>query len=373
MIDLIFLVSLLFLSYTYFIYPIIVFLLSKYCPCDTDSKSETPKELPDVTVMLCVYNGQQLIENRINNILQLDYPKDKLNIIVVADGCNDETCQRVEDLALKNVKLLSYDLNRGKSYALSVGLQHVQSDLVLFADLRQTYDRDVLKYLVPHFNDDKVGAVTGNLLIEKSKGDPGLYWKYEKAIRKYESKYKSILGVTGAIYMARKSLMPNFPPNVVLDDMYAPLTMIKSGYRIIFCEQACAYDQGSHTLQEEFDRKVRTLAGNYQLFQLLPWTLNPIKNPVYFELISHKVCRLLVPYFLIFLFLTSFFVDNWFGQLTFWSQLTFYTIAAFYYFYLYKKHNKTNFILSFVMLNLAALKASVVYWLSPTKHLWKSH
>jgi len=369
--ELTFWVSLSFLIYTYLLYPVIILFISK--KFGEDIACATPNELPEITVLLCLYNAESLIERRIQNILALDYPSNKLSIVIVSDGCTDETCLRVESLALDNVKLISYKENKGKSYALAQGLAHVEDELVLFADARQTFESDVLQQLIPYFSDKTVSAVTGNLIIEESKGDPGLYWRYEKAIRTCENNYKSLLGVTGAIYMARKSLLPVFPVDIVLDDMYGPLSMIKQGYRVAYCELAVATDQGSNTLKEEFDRKVRTLAGNFQLLQLLPWVLHPKKNPVFFEFISHKVCRLLVPYFLIALLVSSYFTKHWFGQFTFWGQAAFYANATIFYFYFYKKHNKTNFILSFVMLNLAALKAGIVYWLSPTSRLWKSH
>jgi len=357
--------------YTYLLYPIVIMFMAKWFGKGIHKKM--PEQLPDITVVMCVYNSENLIQSRIENIFSLDYPSDKLNIIVVADGCTDNTCEQVKSCGFTNVKLVSYEQNRGKSYALSKALEHVTTDLVLFSDVRQSFDVDVLQQMLPYFNDKNVGAVTGNLQIEKSGGDPGLYWRYEKAIRKCESEYLSLVGVTGAIYIARAKLLPVFPADIVLDDMYGPLKIIEKNYRVVYCEQAYAFDYGSHTLREEFDRKVRTLAGNYQLFQLLPWTLNPFKNPVFFELFSHKVCRLLVPYFMIFIFISSIFTTHWFGVFMFYSQLLFYGLTLILYLYFYKKKGKTSFVLSFFMLNLAAFKASIVYWTSSTNSLWKNH
>lgn len=363
--------SLGFLIYTYLLYPLIIWCMAKWFGKDVLTKM--PEQLPDITVIMCVYNSEDDIQSRIENVFSLDYPSEKLKVIVVADGCTDNTCERVNNCNFDNVRLISYEKNRGKSYALSKGLEYVTSELILFTDVRQTFAKNALQKMLPFFNDESVGAVTGNLQIEKSAGDPGLYWRYEKAIRKCESQYLSLVGVTGAIYMARANLLPTFPADIVLDDMYGPLEIIKSGHRIIYCEQAYAYDNGSHTLREEFDRKVRTLAGNYQLFQLLPWVLSPFKNPVFFELFSHKVCRLIVPYFMISMLISSALIDNWFGMLMFYSQLCFYSLTLLLYLYSYKKSGKTNFMLSFVMLNLAALKAGIVYWTSSTHSLWKKH
>lgn len=363
--------SLGFLIYTYLLYPMMIWFMAKWFGKGVTKKM--PEESPDITVVLCVFNSEDVIQSRIENIFALDYPTEKLNIIVVADGCTDKTCEQVKLSGFRHVKLVRYENNRGKSYALSKALEHVGTDLILFADVRQRFAVDVLQQMVPYFNDENVGAVTGNLQIEESGGDPGLYWRYEKAIRKCESEYLSLVGVTGAIYMAQAKLMPVFPVDIVLDDMYGPLTIIKQNYRVVYCEQAHAFDNGSHTLREEFDRKVRTLAGNYQLFQILPWTLNPFKNPVFFEFFSHKVCRLLVPYFIISLFVSSAFSTNWFGIFMFYSQLFFYVLTLLFYVYFYKKKGKTNFILSFMMLNLAALKAGGVYWTGSTSSIWKKH
>lgn len=363
--------ALAFLIYTYILYPVIIWLMSRFL--GKRVLKRMPDELPSITVIVCVFNGEKVIKSRIENLFSLDYPSDKINVIIVADGCTDTTCEQVESCNYSNVKLIRYENNKGKSYALSKSLEHVDTDLILFADVRQRFAVDVLKQMLPYFHDENVGAVTGNLLIEESEGDPGLYWRYEKSVRKCESEYSSLVGVTGAIYMARTKLMPVFPSDIVLDDMYGPLSIVKQGYRVVYCEQAYAFDSGSLTLKEEFDRKVRTLAGNYQLMQVLPWTLNPFKNPVFFEFISHKVCRLLVPYFMILSFIGSLFSNNWFGTFMFYSQLLLYILAIMLYLYSYKKKGKTSFILTFIMLNLAALKASMVYWSSSTNSIWKKH
>jgi cellulose synthase/poly-beta-1,6-N-acetylglucosamine synthase-like glycosyltransferase len=363
--------SLSFLIYTYLLYPLAIWAMAKWF--GKSIVQQMPEQLPNITVVLCVFNGEKVIQSRINNIFSLDYPTEKMNVIVVADGCSDKTGEQVESCGHRNVKLVSYENNRGKSFALSKAMEHVETDFTLFADVRQRFSEDVLQQILPYFNDESVGMVTGNLQIEQSGGDPGLYWRYEKAIRKCESDYSSLVGVTGAIYMARTKLMPDFPADIVLDDMYGPLSIIKHNYRVVYCEQAHAFDSGSHTLKEEFERKVRTLAGNYQLFEVLPWTLNPLKNPVFFELFSHKVCRLLVPYFMIFTFISSAFSTHWFGCFMFFSQLALYSLTLMFYLYFYRKKGKTSFILSFVMLNLAALKAGIVYFTGSTSNLWKNH
>jgi biofilm PGA synthesis N-glycosyltransferase PgaC len=371
MIDALFWLSFALFLYAYIGYPLLIALLSRLKPLPANQLDIAP--LPEVTIVLCVYNAEDSIAERLQNLCRLDYPADKLQILVVSDGSTDQTVQRVEQLQDARIRCIAYADNRGKAYALSQAVSQIATDYTLFADGRQRFDADVIKQLLGYFADNQVGAVTGNLVIASGKGTPGLYWQYEKLIRSAESRYQSLIGVTGAIYMARTSLVPtDLPQGLLLDDMYIPLQMVQQGYQVKFCATAVAHDRASGSLREEFDRKVRTLAGNYQLFRLAPWTMNPLKNPVWFQLLSHKVLRLLVPYLLIVLLLTSASSNNWLLQCAFAVQLLCYAVAGFSYFWLYRQRGQSNVILTFCMLNLAALKASWVNFRSP-QQLWKRH
>lgn len=373
MTDVLFWLSFALFFYAYFGYPLLIALLSRLKPSPLKDEQLTAESLPEVTVVLCVYNAEHSIEARLDNLLQLDYPADKLHILVVSDGSTDQTVQRVEQMQHPRIRCIAYPDNRGKAYALSQAVPQIKTDYSLFADGRQRFDTDVIRQLLGYFADERIGAVTGNLVIASGKGTPGLYWQYEKIIRSAESRYQSLIGVTGAIYMAKTSLVPtDLPSGLLLDDMYIPLQMVLQGYQVKFCPTAVAHDRASGSLQEEFDRKVRTLAGNYQLFRLAPWTMNPLKNPVWFQLMSHKVLRLLVPYLLILMLITSSISNQWLVQCALAAQLICYALAGFSYFWLYRKRGKSNVLLTFCMLNLAALKASWVNWQAP-QGLWKRH
>lgn len=364
--------------YTFIGYPVLLQLLTKN-NTNNHVKSVTVQDLPEITVLLCIYNAADKLEARINNIFSSDYPPEKLNLIIVSDGSSDNPRHVIEHVNNSKITFLEYDENRGKSHALNIGLQKVNTELVAFADVRQLFHNQALKQLVMNFTDKNIGAVSGNLEILKDKesmeNDPGLYWKYEKWIRENESKLDSMLGVTGAIYMARHSLIPTVPEDTLLDDMYTPMHMVKNGFKIKFDTLAIAYDSSSSSTAEEFHRKVRTLAGNFQLIAQLPWLLHPTKNPLFWQFTSHKVLRLVMPYSLILLLLSSYLLDSQFFQVFFWLQCIFYLYSMLA-FLMIKREQVIPFAsicISFCSLLLASLLAGWKYSFINTKSLWKKH
>ncbi|MDP7592865.1 MAG: glycosyltransferase [Litorilituus sp.] len=361
--------------YSFIGYPLIIGLLAR--------KNGTPdllhNRLPELTVILCVYNASPLLSFRIKNILESDYPTEKINILVVSDGSTDGPEHIVDSLNNPLVKLIHYSKNQGKSFALNQGLRAVETDLVAFTDIRQRFDKHALMQLSSHFLDPKTAAVTGNLHIitdeNNTEDDPGLYWKYEKWIREKESDFKSMLGVTGAIYMARRNLIPEIPTDIILDDMYIPLTMVNAGYHIKFENKAIAYDVSSSTTAEEFHRKVRTLAGNFQLISYMPWLLSPRKNPLFFQFVSHKVMRLIMPYCLIALLVSSYLINTTNFFLLFLLQILFYLYTAIAYIAAINniKMPFSSVFISFCSLHIASFLAGWKYKFSDTKTLWKKH
>ncbi|MGB0936508.1 MAG: glycosyltransferase [Colwellia sp.] len=337
------------------------------------------KYYPDISIVLCMYNAADQITARIDNILASNYPKKNINIVIVSDGSTDHPEKIIEKLNYPNITLISYENNQGKSYALNQGIKHVTTELVAFADIRQTFHPDALYNLSIHFADKTIGAISGNLEISldahNPQSDPGLYWKYEKWIREKESDLNSMLGVTGAIYMARSSLLPKIPEDTLLDDMYIPLSMVKQGYKIKFDSKAIAYDVSSSSTAEEFNRKVRTLAGNFQLMTQLPWLLSMRKNPLFFQFFSHKVLRLFTPYFLITILISSYYAENILIKSFLSLQLGFYLYSVLC-FHLAKFKIKLplgSFSVSFCSLQLAALCAGWKYCVNDPKTLWHKH
>ena len=202
----------------------------------------------------------------------------------------------------------------GKAVAVNAGVAQATADVILFVDIRPEIAPGAIQQLVSNFADPKVGCVAGQLTLRQEGHDDaaaavgGLYWRYEQWIRNCEAVFDSPVGVYGGFYAVRRELVVPQPAGMILDDMFQPLSIIRQGYRSVIDPQARVYDKWPEKFAGEFQRKVRTLAGNFQLFQLAPWTLTP-QNRVLFQLVSHKVMRLVVPYLLVLLLISAVFLS----------------------------------------------------------------
>ena len=290
------------LFYTYVGYPALLWIRGRVRARPVQ-KDRT--RCPRVSIVIAAHNEAARLARRIDNCLAADYPADRLEVIVVSDGSTDTTAAVLSRYA-GAVRAAVLPQRVGKAAALNHGVALATGDLVLFTDARQQFDRHAIRELAGNFHDPGVGAVSGELvLVEPSDTTAshatGLYWRYEKWVRKAESRVDSMIGVTGAIYAIRRSLFTPLPAGTILDDVLIPMGIVLRGHRVVFEERALAYD---HTapVEQEFRRKVRTLAGNYQLFRLLPGLWSPRRNRVLFEFVSHKVSRLLAPFALLALF-----------------------------------------------------------------------
>jgi cellulose synthase/poly-beta-1,6-N-acetylglucosamine synthase-like glycosyltransferase len=299
---------------------------------------------PSISIVLAARNEGRRLPERIANLLQVAYPGPR-EVIVVSDGSTDDTAAAVESCG-SGVRLIEIAAG-GKPLALNAGVAAARGQVIVFADARQQFAPDALLRLVANFTDPQVGGVTGQLVldVEESAGHPtpsappestvgdgvGLYWTYEKLLRRNESLVWSTLGATGAIYAMRRHLWRPLPADALLDDVLAPMRVVLAGSRIVFEERARAFDRASADSATEWRRKVRTLAGNYQILVQEPRLLLPIANPVWLQYLSHKVGRLLVPWALVAAFGSSALLmfDGWFYGLAFAVQVAFYTLAAY--------------------------------------------
>jgi biofilm PGA synthesis N-glycosyltransferase PgaC len=295
-----------------------------------------------VSIVIAARNEGARIAARIDNLLSLDYPTSKRQIIVVSDGSTDDT---IDVLARyqRFVDVIAVPAG-GKALALNAGVALAKHEIVVFADARQIFALDALRELVVPFMDRTVGVVSGELLLDAespcrrhgrdrrrlerragtraSASDRrederrrtlrstiadgvGLYWKYEKQLRRLESTVASTLGATGAIYAIRRSLYRPLPADTILDDVLTPMRVVLAGYRVVFNERARAFDRAAADADTEARRKVRTLAGNYQILALEPRLLLPWHNPVWLQYLSHKLGRLMVPYALLAIFFAN--------------------------------------------------------------------
>lgn len=281
-----------------------------------------------VTVLLAVHNGARYLEAKLASLAALDYPAGMMEILVLADGCTDETVALANGWAARGVRVL--DLARGsKSAALNAGLAAATGEILFYTDVRQPLDRDCLRQLVSCFADPTVGVVSGELVLRRGNGqqeaDIGLYWRYEKWIRKQQSLIHSVPGATGAVYAMRRSLALAIPADTLLDDVHQPLNAYFAGYRILFEESARAYDDPVR-LDAEFNRKVRTLAGVYQVIGAFPALLWP-GHPLWLHFLSHKAGRLLLPYALLSILGASLFLPPGWAAAALTGQILVYGLA----------------------------------------------
>ena len=285
--------SLGFLIYTYLGYPLLIALLARLFPLRT---TIDPSFRPSVTVCIAVYNGASFIEGKVRSLLDQEYPPDKLEILVYSDGSTDETEAMVTAWATREprVRLLRGERRLGKPTGLNRMREAARGELLLITDARQPLAPGALRAMLDVLGDLGVGCVTGNLVLE-GEASSGAYWRYEKFIRRQEARFRSIVGMTGSIGLLRRGDLGPLPADLILDDVWIPMRLRLQGRRIIFADEALAYDSAFDD-DREFDRKVRTLAGNYQLFARMPALLSPLHNPSWFETVSHKVLRLLCPW-----------------------------------------------------------------------------
>lgn len=300
--ELLFWGSFLFIAYTYLGYPLLLGGLSRVVARPV--RKQVSDVLPSVSVVIAARNEEQNICRRLDNLLEQDYPPERLEIIVVSDGSTDRTNELVAAYASPRVRLVALTSGSGKAVAVNAGVVEAHGEIVVFADSRQRFAPDVVRRLTDNFSDPTIGCVSGELVFEASPGsgiqtEMGAYWQYEKWIRKQESATGSVVGVTGAIYAMRRSLYRPLPKGTILDDVVTPLNVIEQGYRCIFDGSALAFDPVSKDMAQEWSRKVRTMAGNWQMLGFSPRLLLPGANPVWLRFISHKICRLLVPFALL--------------------------------------------------------------------------
>jgi cellulose synthase/poly-beta-1,6-N-acetylglucosamine synthase-like glycosyltransferase len=254
---------------------------------------------PTVTVLVVAHNEEDRVHRRLENLLALDYPPDKMTIVLASDGSTDRTVVRARAYEDRGVTVSAADTRRGKPAVLNDVVPSVAGEIVVLADARQTFEPGALRALVANFADPAVGAVSGELIVASNSTTIGagasFYWRYETFIRRNESLAKSTVGATGAIYAVRRELFERIPEDTILDDVLIPVRIVRRGFRVLFEPGARAYDAASTSARQEFVRKVRTIAGTFQLFARERWLLAPWRNPIWFETMSHKGLRLLTP------------------------------------------------------------------------------
>jgi cellulose synthase/poly-beta-1,6-N-acetylglucosamine synthase-like glycosyltransferase len=297
------------------------------------SADPSPGHEPRVTLLVSAYNEVDVIAEKIRNSLGLDYPGDKLEVIVISDASDDGTDAAVTSFGLPNIKLLRMEGRGGKTVGLNAALKIATGEIIVFSDANAMYEQRSLRNIVRNFSDPTVGAVVGESTYADAAGNAqeneGLYWKYELAIKRLETQLGSVVGGDGAIYAIRKRLYRDMRADA-LSDFVNPMQIVMSGHRCIYEPQARSVEEAADNLQKEFRRKVRIVNRAWRALWTMPVMLNPFKYGFFaLEVISHKLLRWLIPLFLVAYFAVSVAMVGRGGiyALAFWVQCVLYAFA----------------------------------------------
>jgi len=287
---------------------------------------------PAVSIVMVVRDEEASLPRKLRNLTTLDYPRDWLEIVIVSDGSTDGTEAILKDWTQRGeIRSILLPEHGGKACGLNRAIPEARGEVVLFTDVRQVIDPGAVRLLMENFADPKVGCASGELMLgspedgESARG-MGLYWRVEKKVRELESESGSTIGATGALYAARRTLLTELPADLILDDVFLPMGVVRQGFRVVFDPRAKAWDQPDLGSGREFWRKVRTLSGNYQLVQAAPW-LTSGKNPVLWDFISHKLLRLFVPFALAGVLLSAAWIRGPFYDMCLIVQIGFYALS----------------------------------------------
>ncbi len=302
-IEIVFWVCVALIGYAYVAYPILVWGLSQIFgrtpACDWSAEAS----LPLVSVLIAAHNEEKVIADRIANALALDYPADRLEVVIASDGSSDETARTVRRVADPRVRLLESPLRRGKASVLNAAFRSLRGEIVLLSDANTFTDVDALRRMVQWFADPRIGVVCGRLVLtDPATGQnvDSLYWRYETFLKRCEGRLGELLGANGAIYAVRRSCFTGIRNDTIVDDFIIPLVArLRCGSTIMYDETAIAHEETAPDLGSEFRRRSRIGAGGFQSIVTLRRLLRPRHGWLAFSFLSHKVLRWLCPFLML--------------------------------------------------------------------------
>ncbi len=359
----IFWISLLVLFYTYIGYGILIYMINLFKRENRNADIDET-EWPRLTLLVAAYNEEDFILKKIINSLNLDYPREKLDLWFVTDGSTDDTKNIVS--GFPNIQLFHQDQRRGKIHAVNRMMKLIKTPIVVFSDANTILNHDALKNLVVHYKDPKVGGVSGEKKIVDKDADnasgsgEGIYWKYESFLKKMDSKLYSIVGSAGELFSVRTDLFQPPPENMVIEDFYISMKIASKGYRFIYEPKAMATETASASVLDEWKRKVRISAGGIQAIIKLYPLLNIFKyKTLSFQYISHRVFRwTLAPMALLTTFganVILYQTGHWIYHASMYTQIIFYLLALIGYSFRNKTISIKGFFVPFyfLMMNLS--------------------
>lgn len=330
----IFWIASLLLLHTYFFYPVILFLLERARrwaeSVGFDNPLPNESALPSVTLVVSAYNEAGCIEEKIRNSLSIDYPADKLQILIGSDGSTDGTDEVIRRFEGERVRLWRGE-RAGKASVLNACIPNASGEIVVLSDANTMIDPQALKSLVRHFQDPEVGVVCGKLkLYNRASRDyeESLYWRYESWLKLYEGRHGAVMGANGGLYAIRRRLFTALPANTIIDDFVIAIRLMEQGFKVTYDSEAIAYEETTEDYQKEFKRRVRIAAGNFQSLAMVPEMLLPSAGFRAFAFWSHKLLRWCAPWLMAAAFVSNLFLlGEPLYRLIFVGQAMFYALA----------------------------------------------
>lgn len=288
------------LVYHYTLYPLLLWMVARIRPCPIYKEDQTPS----VSLIIAAYNEEQVIARKLENTIALAYPKDRLEIIVVADGSNDATVEIARYFGPHGVRVMHQPERRGKGAAMNRAAAEARGEILFFSDANTFYEQDVLTKMVRNFADSQVGGVSGHkiILADDSRGATAgetAYWSLETLLKEWQSAAGSIVTADGEIFALRRALYAPIPAGVVHDDMFQTLKLVEGGHRVVFEPEATSAENASKRIEDEFHLKSRYAAGGFQLVGMFRHLLFPPRSLFAWQFLSHKLLRWLAPVFLV--------------------------------------------------------------------------
>lgn len=335
--EILFWLSLVVVFYAFLGYGILIYLLVlvKRQPHQQTKPGSVPFE-PAVSLVIPCYNEAHILKEKVQNCFQLDYPSSLLQIYFITDGSTDGFREVLRDYP--EIILLHEDQRGGKTAAENRAMLFIKTPIVVFSDANTMLNRQAIQNIVRHFEDEKVGCVSGEKRVKVEEKDSassageGIYWKYESLLKSLDSEWHTAVGAAGELVAFRTDLYEVLPEDTILDDFMQSMLIAAKGYKIVYEPEAYAVETGSASIKEEMKRKIRISVGGWQSIQRLWNKITPAKDPfLYFQYISHRVLRWTVtPFLLILLFLLNIFLweVHWIYQALMIGQLVFYLAAV---------------------------------------------
>jgi glycosyltransferase involved in cell wall biosynthesis len=332
---------------------------------------------PLVSIIIAVHDEEKIIKEKIENTLSLNYPQEKLEIIVVSDCSTDSTVQIASQFEIKGVGLFSLKQRKGKDYAQKEGMKQAKGEILIFTDAAAILEKNAIRSMVRNFADSTVGCVSSEdrvLPDEKRKSEEGSYVKYEMILRRLESKVHSVVGLSGSFFAIRRKLCEGWLPGYTSDFLLAIRSFV-AGYRAVNDASSVAYYKTVLSLKHEFKRKVRTVASGLAMLIHNLYILNPFRFGFFsLEVASHKLFRWLIPFFLLLVFLTNLYVvdESEFYLFFLIAQILFYCMAGLVFVFPYlNKIRIFRIPLFFCLVNISILVAWFEIILGKTHFVWE--